>query len=748
MIRKIRKIKNFQTFRDFSWPSGLDEFGRFNLIYGWNGTGKTAISRILRFIEKKAKINIVFEIESDDAIIKSSELSDSPSIPLIRVFNKDFVEENVFQTNGSVNPIYYLGEESIAKQKELQGLKEQKSGLLKQQEDFHSNYQIRETEFNSFLTDGGVSIKNLLSAPDEYIYIRYDKRKFENKCEELSKLNNYAEKKLSSSTEAILIRNKDADSKEKLEPANLSIIDVKETKEKASTLISKTVAATVITRLKEDSSLNEWARIGYDIHKGKDTNTCQFCGQKLPAGFFESFESHFNDEYMSLIAEMDSLISTLSCSVAQVTKLTLPSKSLLYDELSDVYDESRIELGTDLEMYRTFLEKVVSELKRKKVNPFIVEDVKIEVPVLDLAEKLAIVNGHISQHNKRTDNYDEERNEAKKKLEESFVANKLEEYIKKKSEVTDLSSKIGTLQSQITAITSKIRALETEISRHQKPAEEMNKDIERYLGHNEIQFCIKENGYCITRNADVAEALSEGEKTAIGFTYFLKTLRDKDFDLRKGIVVIDDPVSSLDSNAIFQAFGFMKENTKEAQQVFIFTHNFTFFRQVKNWFEFINKRKKEARFFMLRCSSINSVRTSLLQNLDKLLEEYESEYHYLFSQVYEYSMKRNEDLQGCYHLPNMARRLLEAFLAFRIPKQTRSLYGKLEALDFSETKKTRIRRFVDSHSHSDHIEDGPEHDISILSETADVLKDILDLIKAEDEKHYNQMVEIVRDRTE
>ncbi len=42
---------------------------------------------------------------------------------------------------------------------------------------------------------------------------------------------------------------------------------------------------------------------------------------------------------------------------------------------------------------------------------------------------------------------------------------------------------------------------------------------------------------------------SEGERTAIAFLYFLKSLQDKSFDLANGIVVIDDPVSSLDANA-------------------------------------------------------------------------------------------------------------------------------------------------------------------------------------------------------
>ena len=99
------------------------------------------------------------------------------------------------------------------------------------------------------------------------------------------------------------------------------------------------------------------------------------------------------------------------------------------------------------------------------------------------------------------------------------------------------------------------------------------------------------NGYQIIRNKDKAENLSEGEKTAIAFLYFLKSLEDKSFDLKKGIVVIDDPVSSLDTNALFQAFGYVKDRTKDAGQLIILTHSHSFFRLVKNWFNHLPNRE-------------------------------------------------------------------------------------------------------------------------------------------------------------
>jgi wobble nucleotide-excising tRNase len=295
--------------------------------------------------------------------------------------------------------------------------------------------------------------------------------------------------------------------------------------------------------------------------------------------------------------------------------------------------------------------------------------------------------------------------------------------------------------ADVERIKTAIAKLERDIVEHRKPADDLNKDLTAYLDRNELRFEIKDYGYQITRNGIIADALSEGEKTAIAFLYFLKSLEDKNFDLSNGIVVIDDPVSSLDANSLYHAFGFMRERTKNAGQLFIFTHNFCFFRQVKNWFSYINHHKKrfqkEASFYMLQCEGNGESRYAKIATIDRLLIDYESEYHYLFSLVYKGANSTVGELNLFYHLPNISRRLLEAFLAFRKPSKE-ELYVKLDNLNFDGAKKAKILRFLHTHSHSGEVDD-PEHDISILSETPSVLKDILDLIKSEDNSHFEEM---------
>lgn len=55
-IERINKIKNHRIFRGFVWPHALLDFKEKNLFYGWNGTGKSTLSNLFRFIEKRIAI--------------------------------------------------------------------------------------------------------------------------------------------------------------------------------------------------------------------------------------------------------------------------------------------------------------------------------------------------------------------------------------------------------------------------------------------------------------------------------------------------------------------------------------------------------------------------------------------------------------------------------------------------------------------------------------------------------------------
>ncbi|MCQ6493248.1 AAA family ATPase, partial [Vibrio parahaemolyticus] len=70
-------------------------------------------------------------------------------------------------------------------------------------------------------------------------------------------------------------------------------------------------------------------------------------------------------------------------------------------------------------------------------------------------------------------------------------------------------------------------------------------------------------------------------------------LEEHDNDIKNTIVVIDDPVSSFDSNHLFHSYSFLKKHCEKAKQLFVMTHNFSYFKFVREWMLKKNKMSKQ-----------------------------------------------------------------------------------------------------------------------------------------------------------
>ena len=333
------------------------------------------------------------------------------------------------------------------------------------------------------------------------------------------------------------------------------------------------------------------------------------------------------------------------------------------------------------------------------------------------------------------------------------MAQAVNEYLEYKKDKNRLEAECKELQEKVMSLDTQIRDLERDIIEHQKPAEELSAELAVYLGHKELDIKpqVDVPGYSVYRLGQPARNLSEGEKTAIAFLYFLKSLEDKDFSLLDGIVVVDDPVSSLDANSLYGAFGYLKEKTVGAKQLFILTHHFTLFKQAKSWLKRMPKNdplQKTAKY-QIQCTCEEPCRISEICRLDKLLDDYDSEYYFLFDQVNKIgSMSAQEaGLDQYYGMPNLARRLLEAFFAFKRPTmlngdKNKSLFSVLDKTELTVAEKTKIDRFLNIYSHLQHV-DEQEHDISILSETPAIMRSVLEIIRAEDPTHFAEMQQVI-----
>ena len=113
-----------------------------------------------------------------------------------------------------------------------------------------------------------------------------------------------------------------------------------------------------------------------------------------------------------------------------------------------------------------FIISLTNELEEKKKNPFKQILMINEEPEHDILTNLDRVNKLIEQHNIRTQKFLETVETYSEIIEESFVAEKLDEYLELNAEITEYQKNIENLRSSLNENEKKIVQLETEIILH------------------------------------------------------------------------------------------------------------------------------------------------------------------------------------------------------------------------------------------------------------------------------------------
>lgn len=777
-ITRLHKARDYRIFRDFNWPtSDLPDFARFNVIYGWNGTGKTSLSNIFRMMQKRTALTEgAVEIQVDQTRVAGASFAHA-ALPQVRTFNRDVVDRNIFEVpNQQLPPVFFLGDESVEKQRRIGELSAELADKLAAESRWNRKLADASSALDAFCAEEAKGIKNLLTVAGGGPYNNYNAAYFKSNVQALANLD-LLPAQLTEEQRQSYLATKDGKAIERVAAPSITFPDIASLTTRTQALLGRSVVASVLADLAENPGVASWVNTGLHWHRGEHLSTnCRFCDQPLPVDRLKQLEAHFNDEFKSLISDMDTLVAEIVAARDFLVSLHTPPKEALYPNLRAAYEKALSNLKQQASVVPMAMDVLLRALNAKREQPFrelqlmhfitnstaeggpnggievFFQVVFAGVSALSAAMGQTAFNqllDSIKQHNQHTEEFDKEVTKARNALAQQEVLKVLPDWQKKSEAVADARANAATARESATVLKQQIAELEVQVRQHRRPAEELNQEIAAYLGRDELRFEVEQNGYRITRGGHPAVHLSDGERTAIAFLYFLKSLKATDFDLESGIVVIDDPVSSLDANSLFSAFGFLKQRTAKAGQLFVLTHNFAFFRQVRNWYYNLPGQKKNdvnqrpARFYMLSTDYVGGVRMAKLGVLDPFLHQYESEYHYLFKRVHEEAQKPAvAGLETYYAVPNIARRLLEAFLAFRVPDRPGELFQKLECIDYDPTKKTRILRFLHTYSHFDQVAE-PDHDPSLLSETPAVLQEVLALISHCDPGHFQSMLMLV-----
>lgn len=741
VITRIKRIRNLGLFTKFDWSDDLEDFRRFNLIYGWNGCGKTTLSKLFAALELGRSPEFD-DLEYEVVTASRSWKQVESCTEMIRVFNRDYVVANV-ESIGGPNAIFILGEENKQLSDQIESDQEELSRRSSALAVTKTEIQRLRDRRGEIFTDVARTISQNVSGESTRNYRRPNAETDFQKITEKSILEEDAlmacratigQKQLGSLPKLLVPPNFDSQLRE-IE------IEVKK-------ILGTVISAVPIQRLTENQDIADWVEKGVEIHQKHESETCEYCANKISPDRTAELEAHFNAADAKLKGEITDQISVVNDRMETVRNLKVRESSNLYDELQAGYETTAAELVEAQSELLAQLEVVVDLLKEKRTKTGKKVEMSSAIDDAGLLDALKKTNAAIDVHNAKTSEFEGEKDEARSALKQHYLSEIVDDVKSIDAKIVDQVSVAKKIEEGdvskgedvgLAALRSRITENKAVISSSHKACAELNDKLARFLGRDEIAFEVSGDGYVIKRHGTIAKSLSEGEKTAIAFVYFIVQLSDQDFDLSKGIVVIDDPVSSLDSNSLFQAFAFLKESVAGAKQVFVLTHNFEFMRLVKNWFFHVKKvgGVKQQSFYMIKNRQDGNLRTAYLAALDRLLMEYESEYHYLFSLLIDFS----EDgmLESIYLFPNIGRKVLETFLAFKVPT-LENMDEKMKHLDFPEMEKSAIIRFVNTHSHANRGDGVIGFDLSLTNGGQQAILSLLSLIEKVDVTHYESMV--------
>ena len=559
-----------------------------NFFYGNNGAGKSSIAHA---------------IEEDDGVVwadgKSADDYD------VLVYNQDFINEN-FVNYGDLKGVFIFGEEDIEAKKRIAELTEEKKKKSDAKVAAGEDYKQKTAGVDAALTQ----------FQDACFSKTADIRKRFEKCMDGKKQKrNFAEAVLGEKTP----KEHDLPELERLYgvafddtarayaefkkagATTYGSLPGKEMLDKVIVSSSDTPFARFLKAL--GSTASDWVRDGHTHFSGSAGGKCPYCQQKLPANFENEIATTFDAQYQQDIRDLGQFQSTYGRETADIVRVLQTNTTDAMPSLDlRAYQEKLSLLESKFEVNRQRIAEKVKE-PSKTVSLEDTDTLLLEIgAMIDGINKLIKANNDVI---------------AAKKSSKEKCKTEIMQYLAfmLADEVTSYKDEVARLEKEIKEITERGTLLRKEISELTREISELNKhnanteaaidSINKILRDSGFQgFSIRakdgvENVYEIVReNGTVAENLSEGERNFIAFLYFYHRVRGSmnSEELKEKIVVIDDPVSSMDSTALFIVSAIVREminvcrnNTEYLnpqvpgdyiKQLFILTHNVYFHREV------------------------------------------------------------------------------------------------------------------------------------------------------------------------
>lgn len=571
-------------------PVVIEGFGKFNFIYGSNGTGKTTITRVIANTAAFPKCSVAW---------KSGKQLEA------MVYNRDFVAEN-FSQSSDLKGIFTLGKDSIEAEKKIAAAKVELDQLDK---------TIQKHKVNLSGEDGGSGKQGELLSLDWDIETKCWAAQSKYKAKLADAMQGFRGSKEAFTAKIFKER----------EPNDTALLSQEELEKKAETIYGpapeteKAIQAIDMASLvahetnpilkkkvigKHDVDISamieklgnsDWVRQGRFFYEANGS-TCPFCQQKTEKAFADSLNEYFDESFLNDSESIEKLVANYTTDTdrikVQITGLIAsPGKFLDVEKLK-----------TEASLFDSKITINSQRIAAKKKEPSQVVELE---SIANIAEAIKSIieaaNVAVTAHNNTVANLSDERRlltaQVWKFLVETELKAHLAEYDKAKAPldaaIKGLTKKIADATGERETKLNEIRGLERAVTSIQPSVDEIN-GLLKSFGFRGFSLAKADgsNHYKLVRgdNTDARETLSEGERSFVTFLYFYQLLKGSTSSsgtTTERIVVFDDPVSSLDSDVLFIVgslikglFHEIREEKGAIKQIFVFTHNVYFHKEV------------------------------------------------------------------------------------------------------------------------------------------------------------------------
>lgn len=736
MIHRITKLKDFGIFRDgkYDEQSGVPAFRKRNLIYGWNYSGKTTLSRLFHNLETRRTIHhpdSSFAVAlDDDTSLTDESLSHSLTV---RVFNRDFVADN-FREEHTAPAVFIVGERSIALDQRLAVLRARLTKLDEIEGRFRDQKETVRKSLDDGATDAAANARSVLQDS------RFERPRLRTCMKEVTsdpRSHVLTDEELSTRIATLTSR----DAHDQLTQPSLVLPDLVALCESAIKLLRKTASNTALDELRGKPTLEEWARQGLEIHK--DKQSCAFCKGELTDERLEELRGHFSEAYENLLAEVKALLGRLTqATVGLDLEKTLPDEFRLFPDQRKPYSDLRQKFLAWADWARETLNSLGTMLEKKKTA---IETELGFQPTLERAEEggllLTDLKKVVSKHNDALRDMASVREDARRLLELHFAAKHCMDgnVAAKEKEEQELEERLAKAARRVEETRTAIRGVETRVDQAAIGAERLNDLLSLLLSQSDIEVrAIGKSQFQFLRGGEPAVNLSEGERTAVTLAYFLISLEAGGNRLEDTIVFIDDPMCSLDSNHLYTVYGLLIETLEKCKQAFVSTHSCEFFNLLKDAWKGL---ADTSLYYVQRSLNAAGKAVAILTELPPLLKKYSSEYQFIFSLLYGFTRNPAPTQHETYTAPNLLRKFLESYLGFRKP-DVPAWHQKLDLLFDNAEKARSISKLADDASHLQRLERSMQEPAFLIT-VKECVQDMLDALQEKDSCHYESLVRVV-----